>query len=65
MKTIAVPNELVEALLAYLWSRPLSEAYDLFNRLSALVHEQAEQSSQANKPAQAGGLLHRDQLMNQ
>lgn len=66
MKTVTVPNDLVEALLAYLWSRPMSEAYELFNRLSTCVQEQAQGTNQApHTAAPTGGLMHRDQLLNQ
>lgn len=68
METITLPKSLVEAILKYLWDRPLSEAYDLFNQLSKAVHEQQGQPQQpAQQPQKlpAGQYLHRDQLVNQ
>lgn len=65
METVTLPKELVEQLLKYLWTRPLNEAYDLFNQLSQAVHAQSGQAQPQQKPAPVGQYLHRDQLMNQ
>lgn len=59
---IQVPKPLIQAILTYLWSRPLSEAYDLFNQLSALVEESQEQPPEKSTQDPAGTLLHRDQI---
>lgn len=65
METVTLPKELVEQLLKYLWTRPLNEAYDLFNQLSQAVHTQSDQAQPQQKPAPVGQYLHRDQLLNQ
>lgn len=67
METVTLPKELVEQLLKYLWTRPLNEAYDLFNQLSQAVHAQSgqAQAQPQQKTTPVGQYLHRDQLMNQ
>lgn len=63
METITLPKSLVEAILKYLWERPMSEAYDLFNQLSKAVHDQHGQAQpqQAQRPP-TGQHLHRDHI---
>ena len=63
---IKVPKKLIEQILAYLWSRPMNEAFDMFNQLSVIVKESAGQDD--TKPptaAQTGSYLHRDQIGSQ
>jgi hypothetical protein len=65
MDTVTLPKALVESILKYLWDRPLSEAYDLFNQLSKAVHDQGQAPPQQKQQQPTGQYLHRDQIMNQ